>query len=140
LSAQYDDRISLARQRWLQAAAEVERCATRIARLLRAKYDPNQPRVPAGSSDGGRWTGNGGIENSREDNSGESDANERNVTESVPSVESILRLAPQLAATRASMNRCIDLCYRLLERFQPRGTININKWDFVRCLNACLGK
>lgn len=30
-----------------------------LATLL-AKYDPNQPRVPAGSSDGGQWTSGGG--------------------------------------------------------------------------------
>jgi len=28
---------------------------------LLAKYDPNQPRVPAGSSDGGQWTSGGGF-------------------------------------------------------------------------------
>jgi len=30
-----------------------------LASLLR-KFDPNQPRVPAGSSDGGQWTDGGG--------------------------------------------------------------------------------
>jgi hypothetical protein len=29
------------------------------AATLLAKYDPNQPRVPAGNSDGGQWTGGG---------------------------------------------------------------------------------
>ncbi|MGE0340714.1 MAG: phage portal protein [Xanthobacteraceae bacterium] len=36
-----------------------------LATLL-AKYDPNQPRVPAGSSDGGQWTSGGyGVGNER---------------------------------------------------------------------------
>jgi phage portal protein BeeE len=29
------------------------------AATLLAKYDPNQPRVPGGSPDGGQWTGGG---------------------------------------------------------------------------------
>lgn len=28
--------------------------------MLKAGYNPDQPRVPAGSSDGGQWTGSGG--------------------------------------------------------------------------------
>jgi hypothetical protein len=31
------------------------------AATLLAKYDPNQPRVPAGNSDGGQWTSGGGA-------------------------------------------------------------------------------
>jgi hypothetical protein len=124
------------RLRWLRAAAEVEKCAERISHLLRAKYDPNQPRVPAGNPDGGRWTEagtNGGI-----DIADDAGGDER-AADAAPSVEKILALAPRLAATRASMNRCVDLCYRLLERFQPPGS-DRNEFDFRRCLNACLGR
>jgi hypothetical protein len=124
------------RLRWLRAAAEVEKCAARIAHLLRAKYDPNQPRVPAGSSEGGRWTDagiTGGIELA------DGGGGDEPAAGAAPSVEKILALAPRLAATRASMNRCIDLCYRLLERFQPPGS-DRNEFDFRRCLNACLGR
>jgi hypothetical protein len=33
----------------------------RLLDLLRkSNFNPNQPRVPSGSSDGGRWTGGGG--------------------------------------------------------------------------------
>jgi hypothetical protein len=28
---------------------------------LKAGFDPNQPRVPAGRADGGRWTRDGGV-------------------------------------------------------------------------------
>jgi hypothetical protein len=135
LKRKSDVRGNWIRLQWHLSAAAVEQSAKRIADLLRAKYDPDQPRVPAGSREGGRWTTNGGMENWSEGNGGEGDANEGAAT-----AESILRLAPQLAAAGASMNRCIEMCHRLLERFQPRGTININTWDFVRCLNACLGK
>ncbi|MBI3704553.1 MAG: hypothetical protein HY244_12085 [Rhizobiales bacterium] len=31
-----------------------------VCELYESKYSPNQPRVPAGSSEGGRWTGEGG--------------------------------------------------------------------------------
>jgi len=51
---------------------------------------------------------------------------------------SIMQRARQLAASRADMKRCIDLCYRLLERFQPPGS-DRNFFDFQKCLNACLG-
>lgn len=33
-------------------------------------YDPNQPRVPAGDSDGGQWTSTGGATTSRQDDEG----------------------------------------------------------------------
>lgn len=84
------------------------------------KFDPNQPRVPAGNRDGGQW------------------ASDRNSDNNSADVQRILATAKQLAASRASMNRCIDLCYPLLERFQPPGS-NMNEFDFRRCLNQCLG-
>ena len=43
------------------AAQAVWPCAARLSLLAReAKYNANQPRVPAGSSDGGQWTSGGG--------------------------------------------------------------------------------
>jgi hypothetical protein len=41
------------------AALKVKWSGMKFAALLR-KYDPNQPRVPAGNSDGGQWTSIGG--------------------------------------------------------------------------------
>lgn len=32
----------------------------RLRHVLECRYDPNQPRVPAGSPNGGRWTSDGG--------------------------------------------------------------------------------
>jgi hypothetical protein len=42
------------------AAAVVIEKAREISWLLKAGFDPSQPRAPAGSPDGGRWTSTGG--------------------------------------------------------------------------------
>jgi len=83
-----------------------------------SKYAPNQPRVPAGNPDGGQWT------------SGAAD-----------DVETIVATAKRLnlAARPDAYQKCLDLCYPLLERFQPPG-IDRNTWDFHKCMNACLGR
>jgi hypothetical protein len=51
---------ALQRTGWLLHAYVVETklCALRDALQ---KYDPNQPRVPAGNPDGGQWTDGGGT-------------------------------------------------------------------------------
>ena len=55
------DRAALSRARVNLAAMRYELALILWARiLLRASYDPNQPRVPAGSSEGGRWAGSDG--------------------------------------------------------------------------------
>ncbi len=84
------------------------------------KYDPNQPRVPAGSAGGGQWTGGGANGDDG-------------------SVESILAQAQKLAASNPSMSKCVDLCLPLLIRPQPPGS-DRNEFDFRRCLNKCLGR
>lgn len=49
--------VELARVRWYLAALRFEHAMLRHAvALRRLKYDPNQPRVPAGNADGGQWT------------------------------------------------------------------------------------
>jgi hypothetical protein len=40
----------------------------------------------------------------------------------------------------SAKDRCIDKCYRLLERPEPRGMSQMNYWDFQRCLARCLAK
>ncbi len=42
--------------RWHLAALRFEVAMLRHGRELRRKFDPNQPRVPAGEPGGGRWT------------------------------------------------------------------------------------
>jgi hypothetical protein len=87
------------------------------------KYDPDQPRVPAGSADGGQWAGGG--------------ADSENHVDVQSIVETAKRL--DLAARPDAYQRCLNLCYRLLERPQSRGS-DRNTWDFHKCMNACLGR
>jgi hypothetical protein len=42
------------------AAARFLLSAARLELLLKANFNPNQPRVPPGNSDGGQWSGSGG--------------------------------------------------------------------------------
>ena len=48
----------LSRVRWSIDAERVSVALLRLGLVLRG-YDPNQPRVPAGSSEGGQWTDGG---------------------------------------------------------------------------------
>jgi hypothetical protein len=100
-----------------------------LCESIERKYSPDQPRVPAGSSDGGQWTGDGG--------SGVGDRQRPGMS---TDVRSILDKAKQLAASGRSKSylRCLDLCSPILEEFQPPGS-DINKWEFHRCMAACLG-
>ena len=45
---------------WLLHASVVEAKGEQLVLVLKAGFNANQPRVPAGSSDGGQWTGSGG--------------------------------------------------------------------------------
>ncbi len=47
--------------RWLVRDLKIDLAIRR----LRLKYSPDQPRVPAGSSDGGQWTSGNGAQSSR---------------------------------------------------------------------------
>jgi len=47
---------------WLLRAKDVETKVRWFARAADAKFDPNQPRVPAGNPDGGQWTDAGGSD------------------------------------------------------------------------------
>ncbi|MFZ3311505.1 MAG: hypothetical protein WB868_03225 [Xanthobacteraceae bacterium] len=82
------------------------------------KFDPTQPRIPAGNSDGGQWS-----------NDAASDP------------QSIIAVAQRfkLAADPDSYQKCLDLCYPLLERVEPPWS-DRNTWDFHKCMNACLGR
>jgi hypothetical protein len=47
------------------AALRVELAALRCMLALKAGFDPNQPRVPAGRPEGGQWTADGGGSDAR---------------------------------------------------------------------------
>lgn len=53
-------RARLRRMRSLLWAQVVEAKLLDLERALKANFDPNQPRVPAGNPDGGQWTDAGG--------------------------------------------------------------------------------
>ena len=50
----------LHRVSWLLHARVVEAKLRDLQLAVKAGFDPNQPRVPAGNPDGGQWTGSGG--------------------------------------------------------------------------------
>jgi hypothetical protein len=53
---------NLVRLKWLAAATRFELAFTRHDRALKAGFNPDQPRVPAGDPAGGQWTDGGGNE------------------------------------------------------------------------------
>ena len=44
-----------------------------------------------------------------------------------------------LAARPDKYMKCLDLCYPLLERRKPPGS-DVNTWDFIKCMNACMAR
>ena len=102
-----------------------------LKELKARKYSPDQPRVPAGSPRGGEWTSGGAVV----ETTGPEAASQSK------DVQSIIATARGLnvAVVSAGYEKCLDLCYLLLERFQPAGS-DRNKWDFHKCMNACLGR
>ena len=58
--ASWEVSVRLRRVVWLAHAANVEAKLRRLARVVKAKFNPNQHRVPRGNPDGGQWTSVGG--------------------------------------------------------------------------------
>ncbi len=56
MSSLHETRGKLLRFRWHVAATALETSLASLTRSLKAGFDPNQPRVPAGNPDGGQWT------------------------------------------------------------------------------------
>ena len=92
---------------------------------LERRYDPDQPRVPAGRSGGGQWTSQGAI------------------APHGASFTEIVATARELRLSAINPNdrfRCNELCLPLLERPSPGPGSDKNYWAFQKCLNECLGK
>jgi len=109
---------------WHMRAAVVEEKLHKLGRVLvKAGFEPNQPRVPAGNPDGGQWTSTGGSSNAT----------------GSTTLDKIVTLARRIASAGSLLDyqRCLDLCYPLLERPQHPASDG-NMWDFHRCMNACL--
>jgi hypothetical protein len=111
------------RRKYHVAALEVEIGLRRLARIL--KFNPDQPRVPAGNPEGGQWTSDG-------NSGGGSGGGDSDVATIIDKAKRL-----NLATSPAAYQKCLDLCYRLLERPQRPGS-DLNTWDFHKCMNACL--
>lgn len=119
------------------ASLRVDLALIKLRYALRRKYRPDQPRVPAGNPDGGQWTSEAGS-----GADGTVDVDVTGSTEEQPSrsnPQDIIARARRLniAARSDAYQRCLDLCYPLLERPQRSGS-DRNQWDFHKCMNACL--
>lgn len=97
---------------------------------LALMYNQDQPRAPAGQSNGGRWVS--GSETQTTDVDSGSESRKADVTR-------IINIAYRLriAGKPAGFEECLNLCYSLLERKQPMGS-DRNYWDFQKCMNHCL--
>jgi hypothetical protein len=58
-AASWEAGARLRRVGWLLHARAVEAKHAQLVLAFKAGFNPNQPRVPAGNSDGGQWTGGG---------------------------------------------------------------------------------
>jgi len=74
------------------------------------KYNPDEPRIPVGNSDGGQWTTEGGGGGSDEAANGGNDRK----------------------------SKCIEECLYLLDRPLPYRWSNLNQFAFRRCLDECM--
>lgn len=118
-----------------QANTTYEFSATRLSLAIRRvqlalKFDQNQPRAPAGQSNGGQWVGGSRVPTGDTDLDAESKRGD---------VARIVSIARRLRPTGkpAGFEQCLDLCYPLLERRQATGS-DRDYWDFQRCLIDCL--
>jgi hypothetical protein len=57
----FPNRSALARGRWRLAGSRLQLKLARLRHAIKAGFNPDQPRAPAGQSDGGQWIDDGGI-------------------------------------------------------------------------------
>lgn len=98
--------------------------------LLKANFNPNEPRVPEGDQGGGRWT-YGSADAPPASNSrpfGPGPAN----SPKVPSETAV--------ADRDRKSICIERCAHILERPLPYRWSNRNTFAFHRCVNECMAE
>jgi hypothetical protein len=90
---------ALGRLRSMLAAEAVTHRFALFAASYGQKYDPNQPRVPAGNSDGGQWTSGGGSTGGGVGRTG-GGINDPRVLSDAPSDDDELKPGAQLAQIR----------------------------------------
>jgi hypothetical protein len=81
-----------------------------LAPLLKAGFNPDEPRIPKGEPGAGQWT-NGGENAST---------------------------AETAVAEQDRKSICIEQCAHLLERPLPYRWSNLNTFAFHRCVNDCM--
>ncbi len=118
--------------------------AVKGAVLKASPDDPEHPGWPAGTPGGrgGEFRPTGGARQPSADSTETvHDGSKSSAPSTASDVEAIIATARRLnlAVVSGAYQKCVDLCYPLLERFQPAGS-DRNLWDFHRCLNACLGR
>lgn len=124
------------------AAQEAE--AAQRAVLKASPDDPEHPGWPAGApgGKGGKFRPtDGGNQPSADSTEAAHNGSRSPAPSTAADVEAIVAAVRRLnlAVVSGAYQKCVDLCYPLLERFQPAGS-DRNLWDFHRCLNACLGR
>jgi hypothetical protein len=94
--------------------------------------DPEHPGWPAGTPGG---KGGQFRPKDSDENAPDQQAARRS------DVQAIIATAQRLhlAARPDAYQKCLDLCYPLLERRQPPGS-DFNTFDFHKCMNACLAR
>jgi hypothetical protein len=97
-----------------------------------AADDPAHPGWPAGTPGG-----KGGQFRPKDSaaNAPDQQAETRNDVQAIIATARRLKLAGRLDAYQ----KCLELCYPLLERRQPPGS-DFNTFDFHKCMNACLAR
>jgi hypothetical protein len=124
-NASWEATTRLCRVSVLLWAEIVEAKLRQLERTVDAKFNPNQPRVPAGNPDGGQWTNGGSGADG----------------ETETTLSSIIAVARRIASSGSPLDyqRCLDLCYPLLERLSHPAS-DRNTWDFHKCMNECLNR
>jgi hypothetical protein len=148
MNAPAEAHVQYTRPEWRADYAAFEVAARRFE-MCRRKYNPAQPRDVIG-----RWADIAGIGGSVSGSPIQSlatmqfgDLRGRRVRfaeapkeggDSV--VAEVLRKAKSLnlTASPADYQKCLNICYPILERPKRPGS-DINKYDFHRCMSACLG-
>jgi hypothetical protein len=124
----------LYRLNWLLHARVVEAKLRDLERAVKAGFDPNEPRVPAGSPDGGRWTDGGGV------GSGQSGRQSPQEDQGAASTEEPLGDPPEIPSERPptarARTRLIKEAARWLAKATLKQTLGRRIGTFVSILEA----
>jgi hypothetical protein len=115
-----------------------------------AKYAPDQPRVPAGQTGGGRFAsgdGGGGTTTAVDYAPPAADTHVADSTQGFSESSDIGSLSEGTGQAPAGnivvadqKSECIEECYTLLERAKIDPGSNLNEFDFHKCVNDCMNR